>query len=237
MKSMRLMATAAAMIMCSGLAFGQDKAPAKPSTPQPAKSEPKQPEMDGMEEMMKAAMPGAEHKMLAKWEGEWDATTKWRMDPSTPWQESKATYSVKTMFEGRFIVGTFKGDMMGAPFTGMSHTGFNNVSKKFESTWFDSMSTGIMMMHGTFDSSTKTFTFTGESADPMSGKMKKSKMTEKWSDDNKVTLSMFDFGADGKEWENMQIVYTRKAGAGSSAKPAAPAGSSQGGGGGGTPKK
>ena len=47
--------------------------------------------------------------------------------------------------DGRYIKVDVAGDMPGmGPFTGFGLTGFDNVSKKFVSTWVDNMGTGMM---------------------------------------------------------------------------------------------
>jgi len=56
--------------------------------------------------------------------------------------------------------------MMGMPFEGIGINGYDNLKKKFVSTWIDNMGTMIVMSTGTFDPATKTFTYMGEMDNP-----------------------------------------------------------------------
>jgi hypothetical protein len=44
--------------------------------------------------------------------------------------------------------------------------GFNDATKKYESIWMDSNSSGIMLMTGDLDAKTHTMTFSGDGEDP-----------------------------------------------------------------------
>ncbi|MBL9032000.1 MAG: DUF1579 family protein [Phycisphaerae bacterium] len=207
-----------AVALMAGSALAQDHkpAPAKagqpPATPaKPAKPDAAQPPMDPMmEAWMKAGQPGPEHARFKMMEGTWDCAVK-MYDPSNPSaepQESKAVMVNRLVLDGRFIHHDYKGDMMGMPFVGAGTFGFNNVSKKYEVTWTDSMSTCIMFTTGTYDEATKTYTMTGEIDNPMGGK---SKMREliKIVDNNKHIMEMFSTDPGKEECRCMVITYTR----------------------------
>jgi hypothetical protein len=199
--------------------LGQDaNQPTKPGTAKPtaptAKPAAGQPsEEDMMKAWEAAGKPGPEHAQLAKAAGEWDAAVKHRMAPEAPWQESKGTETCKVMYDGRFLHQTFTGDMMGEKFTGTGVMGYNNVSKEYESIWFDSMSTAIMFMTGKADATGKTITLRGECADPMAnGKKKTMRIVQTFASPDKHVCEFFEPGPDGKEFSMMTITYTRKAG-------------------------
>ena len=50
------------------------------------------------------------------------------------------------------------GKMKDMQFKGMGVEGYDNVKKKFVSSWIDNMGTGIQFSEGTYDPATKTFT-------------------------------------------------------------------------------
>jgi hypothetical protein len=111
--------------------------------------------------------------------------------------------------DGRLLEDHTTGTFEKMPFTGLGHVGYDNMKKKYVSTWMDNMGTAIMMSEGTYDAATKTFTYTGEMPDPMQGKYVKSRTTEKMVDKDHWVMSMYSTGADGKEVQGMEISYTR----------------------------
>jgi hypothetical protein len=164
--------------------------------------------------MMKAweayATPGEPHKMLAAEVGSWKTESTMWMDPSKPPTKSTGSCELKMIMGGRYQQGSHKGNFMGMPFEGTSVVGYNNASKKWESTWMDNMGTGVMFMEGTFDDANKVATYTGTCTDPMTGQEKTYKETWTIVDDNTRKMEMFDKGPDGKEFKSMEMVMTRK---------------------------
>lgn len=163
-----------------------------------------------MEQYAKFAELGPQHKQLATRVGAWDVVTKCTMDPAAPPQESRGVSKVKTVLGNRWIIEEFEGQMpeMG-PFSGMGITGYDNVKKKYVNFWLDTMGTGAMISEGTADASGKTITYTGSYDDPIQGK-KTVRSVARFVSESKHTFEMFDTGPDGKEFKNLDIVYTRK---------------------------
>jgi len=177
----------------------------KPKAAAPQAMDPK-----AMEEMMmKAAAPGPHHERFKKLAGEWDTTVKWTMDPAQPAQESQAHSVITSLMDGRYSQEQASGESMGRPFTGMGVMGYDNTLKKYVSTWIDNMGTGIMMSSGTPDASGNVVNWSGESSDPMTGKMTKYRMVTRFLDDDHYTFEMFMKGKDGKEFRAMEISYNR----------------------------
>jgi hypothetical protein len=165
-----------------------------------------------MEQWVKANAPGKEHALMLKnMVGEWDAKATFWPAPGAPAMESSATASVTPMFGGRFVEMTFTGDMMGQPFHGKSFSGFDNASKKFQSIWFDSSSTNIMMNTGA-QAGDNSLTWSGSYSDVMTGEQKNTRCVDTFANGT-WTFEMFETGSDGQENKTMQIVYTRKANA------------------------
>ena len=162
-----------------------------------------------MEMMAKIAAPGPQHAFLKKLEGKWNQDVSWTMDPSQPEQKSKSTSVVKSIMEGRYSQEQATGQMMGQAFSGMGITGYDNVLKKFVSTWIDNMGTGIMTSEGTMSEDGKTINWTGQSSDPMTGTVSKVRMVTTFTDANHHTFELFGNMPDGKEAKMMTIVYTR----------------------------
>lgn len=118
--------------------------------------------------MEEAAKPGANHKLLEWFAGEWQVVVK----DLTPGQEStdEGVMSAKMVYGGRFLQSEFDGRFHGKFFRGGGMMGYNNATKKFQSTWADARDTAISFMSGTMSADNKVLTLTSEMTDPMSGK-------------------------------------------------------------------
>ena len=207
----RLLLTAALLVAASGPTLAQQAQKPRAASSGGAKAAAKAP-MDpkAMQEMMmKLSMPGPSHERLKKMEGQWNLTVKWTMDPSQPMQETKSTSVVTTLMDGRYCQEQTTGEMMGKPFTGMGLTGYDNVLKKYVSVWIDNMGTGIMTSQGTVDSTGSVLNWTGQSADPATGKMARYRMVTRFLDDDHHVFEMYVKSPDGKEFRTMEITYER----------------------------
>jgi hypothetical protein len=167
-----------------------------------------------MQAAMKAWMdygtPGPAHKDLASGVGTWKVATKMYVAPGAPPQESTATSKITSWWDGRYFVEDFDGVMPEGPFHGLSITGYDNLKKKYVTTWMDSMSTGIAVFEGTCDASGKVFTFHGDMPDPPSGKLVKSRTVVTIVDSRTRKFEAFGPGPDGKEFKTMEMLYTRQ---------------------------
>lgn len=165
-----------------------------------------------MDEMMKAyaavSQPGPYHKWMAQLEGEWKSqVTMFGPDGKPMGPASMGKETRKLEMGGRFLDVDFEGEFMGQKFEGAGVMGYNNIEKRFESTWYDSMSTGVMMLTGQADKEGKVVTFSGEETEPDGTK---SKIKEVLTIVSKgETRSDFYKMAGGKEMKTMEIVYTR----------------------------
>lgn len=173
------------------------------------------PEMDPKQaEMMKAwkeaSTPGPEHDLLKSMVGKWKVTTKsWMSEGSKP-EETTGTSTFKTILGGRFVQQNFKGKMMGQPYEGTGTLGFNKVTKKYESTWTDNMSTETMILEGTMNASTNTIEESGEFHCPIKKGPQKMRTEFKIIDKNNATFTMYMPDMEtGKEFKSMEQVYKR----------------------------
>lgn len=171
----------------------------------------KEPGMPDMDQMMKMYeqfnAPGAEHAHFKEAVGTWKTEMKVYMGPGEP-SVSTGTSEMEVIFGGRYLVEHFKCSMMEKPFEGMALAGFDNLKKKYVSIWLDNMSTGFMLMEGTYDEATKTTTSYGEYDDPFTGHEKMKSVIRELSKDKHV-FEMYQIGPDGKETKMMEITYDR----------------------------
>jgi Protein of unknown function (DUF1579) len=170
-----------------------------------------------MAKMMELSKLNDNHKLLGDMVGTWSYTVKMWMDPNSKPTESTGTAVRKAVMEGRFVTGDYSGKfkmpgadgkIMDMNFKGMSLDGYDNVKQKFVSAWVDNMGTGVMLSDGTYDASTKTFTYTGE-YEAMPGMKSKVREVIKITDKNHHSMEYYEDRGQG-EMKSMEINYTRK---------------------------
>lgn len=167
-----------------------------------------------MAEMMKKAeiamAPGAAHKTLEPFVGEWTADVKTWMTPGEPPAASKGSAKATWILGGRYVQEEFTGEFMGQPFRGMSLTGYDNVRQKYRSVWIDDMSTTMVTSEGEVDATGKVFTFGGDYACAMTGeKHKPARLVSRVVNKDKHIFEMHD-PSRGSDSKVMEITYTRK---------------------------
>ena len=183
----------------------------------PAAAAPNEAEM--MKQMMEMSKMNENHKLLSSLDGNWNYAIKMWMnpDPNAKPQESKGMATRKSMMGGRYVMmdvsGKFQmpgadGKMKEVQFKGMGLEGYDNVKKKFVSSWIDNMGTGIEFFEGDYDPATKTFNFTGE-MEPMPGMKSQVREVLKLTDNNHMMLEWYE-NQGGQEKKTMEIAYTRK---------------------------
>jgi len=184
----------------------------KPKTTPPAQAPQMTPEQqEMMQKFMAAGTPGENHKLLASRVGKWNGAGKMWWTPDSPPEESNFTADVTSLFDGRYFTESVEGSMPeGGTFLGKSCFGYDNVTKKFFWVWIDNMSTGKMDAEGTYNPSTKTFTYTTEGACPLAEKVVKGRTIEKWIDNDHFVMEMYGpWYKTGKEYKSMEITFTR----------------------------
>jgi hypothetical protein len=114
--------------------------------------------------------PGPEHEFLKKMAGSWECAIKSSFVPGQPASNSKGVENSKVALGGFFVIGDFKGEMMGMPFEGHSIKGYDTFKKKYTGVWCDSMGSWMMISEGTLDKDGKVLTETSKGPD-MTGKI------------------------------------------------------------------
>ena len=174
-------------------------------------------EGDMMAMMMEMAKPGENHKHLHELAGTWTYAVKWWMSPEAPPSESSGVAVVRSIMDGRYVVGDHTGKMqmpgpdgkmMDTEFKGMSIEGYDNAKKKFVASWIDNMGTGIMNLEGTYDPNAKALTYYAE-YEAMPGMKTKMREVVKMLDKDHHTIEFFE-DRGGKDVKTMEIAYARK---------------------------
>ena len=165
----------------------------------------------GIVDMMPPELsPGPHHRHLDHFIGQWDAALTMWVQPDAPPTESKGSMSAEWILDGRFVRENFRGDFMGATFDGVGIYGYDGVEKRYTSVWMDSMSTAMMLSHGSCDESGTTFEYKGQARDPWGGEMTTYRMVIKVENKDKHTFTMYTSTPSTPEFKNMVIVYTRR---------------------------
>ena len=202
-KLTRLAAVAAALLGLAAGAAAQQKAK-KAGAPVDEKA--------AMEAWQKAMTPGEGQKKLAPMVGTFETKVRTWMDPdpSKP-PEDTAGSSVNTWALGdRYVQMKYDGIMMGETLTGIGFLGFDNVSKKYVSTWMDTAGTGMMWSTGTMDASGKVLSMKAMVNDPSTGKPSAADTKITITDNDHHKLEMWGRNPEGKMAKIMEIEYTRK---------------------------
>jgi hypothetical protein len=171
-----------------------------------------------MQQMTELAKTNENHKLLADTTGTWSYTVKmWMGDPNAKPQESKGTAVRKSMMDGRYVVGDYTGQMMmpgpdgkmkTLEFKGHGTEGYDNVKKKFVTSWIDNMGTGIEFFEGSYDPATSSITYTSE-VEPVPGMKSPVREVIKLAGKDHMTLEWYE-NHGGQEAKTMEINYTRK---------------------------
>jgi hypothetical protein len=162
-----------------------------------------------MEVYNKLATPSAPHKMFAHLAGSWTTKTRAWMEPDKPPMEGTGICEQKMLLGGRYLQQEYTGEMMGSPFTGINLIGYDNHTKKYVSTWVDSMSTGIYFFEGTASPDGKTITQESSYDDPVRGSTVWRSVT-RIVNDNTLEYEMFLTTKGGKEEKMMEMTVSRK---------------------------
>jgi Protein of unknown function (DUF1579) len=175
-----------------------------------AKREIKKMDMQAMMDIYKkVGTPGEPHKLLANLEGSWSTKTIGYLEGKPVHGESLGTSEKMLILGGHYLREEYNGEMMGAPYSGISILGYNNQTKKFESTWIDSMSTAIYFFTGKASADGKTITQECSYDDAVRGKAVWRTVT-RIRDDNTLEFEMFITPKGGKEEKMMEMTSIRK---------------------------
>lgn len=170
-------------------------------------------EADLMKCMMDAAQTGPMHEHLAKLVGTWNGKCKMWMPGSAEPQTSECTTVFTSMIDGKFVRSETTGEMPGmGTFAGFGVYGFDNVSKKFQTTWCDNMGTGMVTGTGELSSDGKTMNWDlGYNCPVVKGPIKM-RQVEHITGPDTMMLEMYGPNPlTGKEEKAMEIAYTRAA--------------------------
>lgn len=162
-----------------------------------------------MKAWMEFATPADMHKMMGKYNGHWEVSTKMWMTPDAEAMESTAEATNDMYMGDRYQKSQFSGEFMGMPFHGESTTGYDNMRKVFTTTWIDNTGTGLMYAEGNWNAATKSIEYKGKASDPMAGKQTAFREVMTFTSDDSYKMEMYNMMGD-KEFKSMEMIFSRK---------------------------
>lgn len=162
-----------------------------------------------MEAMKKMSMPTEEHNMLKSYAGMWTADSKMWATPGSEPKMTKGTSTNKIILGGRYLEQKYVCKDKGETFEGQGLMGYDNMAKKFVSSWIDTMSTGLFTEEGKMDPATKMIEMKGKMMDPTTGKEMATRSTLTPVEKNQYTYAMYANDNTGKEFKMMEIVFMK----------------------------
>lgn len=113
---------------------------------------------------------GPENRAIAKLAGLWNVRQSiWSQPDAVPAiDHGAATFT--PVLGGRHVRQELRIEAPDKPFEGLGYIGFDIAARNYYSSWRDTNFTGVIFAKGNYDAGYKTYTFTGEIAEP-SGKI------------------------------------------------------------------
>lgn len=149
-----------------------------------------------------------EHARLVAMCGTWDVEMTLWPRPGGPGLATKATSTIRPLFDGLFVEEKIEGAISGAPFTTLAWTGFNTATKQYEATRISSTNASRIAETGVYDEKTKQFELEADYS--LAGETWHQRtVIQTMSPGVMTTTSYLRFGTV-PEWKAVEIKYTRR---------------------------
>src|SRR5262245_29860641 len=145
-------------------------------------------------------------KQMKRDVGAWNVVIKMLGDPSGQPAVSKGT-ETNVMLGDLWLIGHFKGNIMGSNFEGLRQTGFDPEKKTFVASWVDSTSPYVTRLEGSWNEKTQTMTSTGTGKGKQGNEMKAT-MVVTYNKDGSRTSTMYAI-MNGQSVKMMEFHYIR----------------------------
>jgi hypothetical protein len=156
------------------------------------------------------AQPGPEHRMLEPLLGSWTISGQcWEKQGESP-QSVTGTDDSEWVLGNRFVKCHVKGSKAGKQFEGIGMMGYDNAQRQYQASWQDTECTAIKMETGTYDSATKTFTFTGDFKDE-NGQSVRCRRLVKIDSDDQHTMTAYLTPGGQTEMKVAELTFKRTA--------------------------
>ena len=156
-----------------------------------------------------SAAVDAEHARLGAMCGTWDVEMTLWLRPGGPGITTKATSTIRPLFNGLFVEEKIEGALNGTPFTTLAWTGFNTSTHQYEATRISSTNNARIAETGGFDEKTNQFELKADY--PLAGETWHQRtVIQQSSADAMIAASYLSFGKV-PEWKGAEIRYSRRA--------------------------
>jgi hypothetical protein len=174
----------AALALCCAVVFQATRAEEPKAPPSPTEL------LKALEE---AGKPGAEHKKLQPFVGQWTFTMKLWTDANQPPAEVKGTIERKWIMDGRFVQETARGECAktGKTFEGLGLVGYDAGRKKFTVVKACGLSGIISTGLATSDSSGTRFECVKEECCPLTGQKVKARDEVVIENPDRIVLNLY----------------------------------------------
>ncbi|MDX2131472.1 MAG: DUF1579 family protein [Planctomycetota bacterium] len=172
---------------------------------------PSDPSQTALVELGQFGMPNDNHfRFGLDTMGRWTTVTTWWPAPDAQPMTTtgEATFTLVDGMGGKFVRQEFRNTDQNQKFVGNAIYGFNNATNQYESVWFDSAASHMIVSHGV-RADDGSISFTGAFVDPRDGLRKTTRTVLSWQGKTTMTSESFDTTSDGREFRNLRVVYTR----------------------------
>jgi hypothetical protein len=154
--------------------------------------------------------PTEQHAWLDHFVGNWVTKSEGTLGPDQPPMQCSGTMASRKL-GGFWVLNEMKGDMGGAPMTGVQTIGYDESKKKYVGTWVDSMMPFMWQYEGSLDASGKILTLEADGPNFVSeGKLTKFQDIYEFKSADEIAMTSKMLGDDGKWITFMSGMATRK---------------------------
>ena len=161
-------------------------------------------------EWFSLSKPGASHKLLDVFAGDWDVKIRFWSAPSAAPEDSHGTSRLTWILGDRFLQEEFQGDVLGEQYQGLGLMGYDAAARRFMTVWLDSLNTAIAYQHGKYFEEQNRFELSGEVYDPLLGRTKTTRSEIQVVSPNEYTVTMIDTSPSGASFKSLEITYVRR---------------------------
>ena len=173
------------------------------------------PQVDIGAELEKAkrwTTPGANHKELERFLGQWDTESR-MMLPTGPTAPEKGTATYSWLMEGRWLKGESSGTMMGFPIRTFGILGYDNFKMSYVTANVNSFDTTLTTSEGDMDPSGKAILSYGTLDEYLTGEHDKMvKYVWRFISADEMVLEVHDLPIGEKNTQVIEIRFKRRKG-------------------------